>query len=117
MCCPDLHQLLMRTNWQENECLSNSIVCHIRTCSHCNHGLVWLTEAIIPEDALNCEQCRLHFPNYYEATRPEYPMVEMSNNEMAQMAFHLSHCKSCHEEYTELVLLSELEERNEMVDL
>jgi hypothetical protein len=44
-------------------------------------------------------------------------MVEMSDNEMAQMAFHLSHCKSCHEEYTELVLLSELEERNETVDL
>src|SRR2546421_7388831 len=117
MGCTDLHQLLMHENWQENECLSNSIVSHIRACSHCDHGLVQLSEAVILEDPLNCEQCRSRFPDYYEATRPDHPMVEMSHKKMAQMVFHLSHCKSCHEEYTELVLLSELEERNEMIDL
>lgn len=117
MGCTDLQQLLMHTNWQENDSLSNSIVTHIRTCLCCDHGLVQLTDTFIPEDSLNCEQCHKRFPAYYEATRPEYPMVSMSHKEVAQMAFHLSHCKSCHNEYTELVLLSELEERNEMADL
>jgi len=40
----------------------------------------------------------------------------MADMEMAQMVFHLSHCANCAEEYGELVLLSELEERDEMVD-
>jgi len=117
MGCSELNQLLMHTNWQGNERLSNAIVSHIRTCPQCDHGLVRLSEAIIADDTLNCEQCRSRFPDYYEATRPVYPLVEMSAKEMAQVAFHLSHCVSCHEEYEELVLLSELEERNDMVDL
>jgi len=117
MGCSELHQLLMHTNWQGNERLSNVIVSHIRTCPQCDHGLVRLFEVIITDDTLSCEQCRSRFPDYYEATRPVYPLVEMSAKEMAQVAFHLSHCVSCHEQYEELVLLSELEERNDMVDL
>jgi len=117
MGCSELHQLLMHTNWQLNESLSNIIVSHIRTCPQCDHGLVRLSETIIADDTLSCEQCRFRFPDYYEATHPEHPLVEMSTKEMAQVAFHLSHCVSCHEEYEELVLLSELEERNETVDL
>jgi hypothetical protein len=40
----------------------------------------------------------------------------MKDDELAEMAFHLSHCASCHEEYEELVLLSELEEHDELLD-
>src|SRR5947207_248763 len=100
-----------------HQTLKDAILSHIRTCPQCDHGLVRLSEAIIANDTLNCEQCRSRFPDYYEATRLVYPLVEMSAKEMAQVAFHLSHCASCHEEYEELVLLSELEERNEMIDL
>ena len=35
---------------------------------------------------------------------------------MAQVAFHLSQCDTCYEEYEVLLLLAELEERDEMVD-
>jgi hypothetical protein len=78
--------------------------------------LVLLAEALIANDPLSCDQCRARFPAYYEATRPEFPLIEMEDTELAEMAFHLSHCTSCHEEYEQLVLLSELEERNELVD-
>ena len=117
MGCTELRQLLMHTDWRESDCLSSDIVSHIRTCLHCDHGLVQLIEAIIGDDPLSCEECQTNLPDYYEATRPEYPLVVMTNEKMAQIVFHLSHCIACHEEYEELVLLSELEERNEMVDL
>ncbi|HEY6411824.1 MAG TPA: hypothetical protein VIY29_30565 [Ktedonobacteraceae bacterium] len=117
MGCTELRRLLMHTDWRENERASSCIASHIRTCPHCHHGLVHLSKAIIRDDLLSCEQSRARFPDYYEATRPEYPLVEMTNDEMAQMAYHLSHCAACHREYEELVLLSELEERNEMLDL
>jgi len=78
--------------------------------------LVLLVEALIANDPLSCDQCRARFPAYYEATRLDYPLIEMEDAEMAEMAFHLSHCASCHEEYEQLVLLSELEERNELLD-
>jgi hypothetical protein len=117
MGCTELRQLLMRTDWRESESLSSGIVFHIRTCPLCHHGLVQLLEEIIADDPLSCEQCRLYLPDYYEATRTEYPLVVMTNEKMAHMVLHLSHCIACHEEYEELVLLSELEERNEIVDL
>jgi len=78
--------------------------------------LVLLAETLIANDPLSCDQCRARFPAYYEATRPEFPLIEMEDAELAEMAFHLSHCASCHEEYEQLVLLSELEERNELLD-
>ena len=115
MGCEELRQLL-ETDWRENGSFSSGIATHVRCCSRCNHGLVQLTEALIAGDPLSCEQCRLRFPSYYEATRPEYPLVEMSDAEMAEVVFHLSHCAACHEEYEQLVLLSELEERDEMLD-
>ncbi|MGI9061391.1 MAG: hypothetical protein ACR2H5_22750 [Ktedonobacteraceae bacterium] len=53
---------------------------------------------------------------YYEATHPVYPLVEMADKEMAQVAFHLGHCDTYHEEYEVLLLLADLAERDEMVD-
>jgi hypothetical protein len=117
MGCTELRQLLMHIEWRESENLSGCIVSHIRTCSLCHRGLVSLTEAIIADDPLSCEQCCLLLPDYYEATRPKYPLVKMANEKMAQVVFHLSHCDACHKDYADLVLLSELEERNEMIDL
>ena len=115
MGCEELRQLL-NTHWRGNDSLSSWIATHVRSCTHCHHGLVRLTEALIADDPLSCDQCRTRFPVYYEATRPEYPLVQMKDAELAETAFHLSHCASCHEEYEELVLLSELEERNELLD-
>ncbi|HLX39358.1 MAG TPA: hypothetical protein VKR42_02450 [Ktedonobacteraceae bacterium] len=71
---------------------------------------------LLQDDPLSCEQCRQHFPAYYDATRPDYPLVEMTAKEMASVVYHLSHCDACREQYTVLVLLSELEERDEIAD-
>ena len=115
MGCQELRQLL-NTDWRGNDSLSSCIATHVRSCADCHHGLVLLVEALIANDPLSCDQCRARFPAYYEVTRPEFPLIEMEDTELAEMAFHLSHCASCHEEYEELVLLSELEERNELMD-
>ena len=115
MGCDELRRLLA-TAWSEDECLSKSIATHIRTCPQCHHGLTRLNEALVVEDDIGCEQCRAALPEYYEATRPEYTLVEMSAKEMAQVAFHLSQCDVCREEYEVLLLLAELEERDEMID-
>ena len=116
MACDELRRLLV-TDWRDDESMSRCIATHIRTCRNCHHGLVHLREALDTDDALTCDQCRAEFPAYYEATRPAYPLVEMADKEMAQVAFHLSQCDKCHEEYEVLLLLAELEERDEMVDL
>lgn len=122
MGCDELRRLLLDTDWQENESVSSSVVAHIQTCPYCRHGLVRLAadlfQDVVDEDTmLSCEQCRSRFPDYYEVTRPDYHLVNMPASEVAQMAYHLSHCpSSCYEEYQELVLLSELEERDEMTD-
>ena len=115
MGCDELLRLL-NTNWREDKGLSRSIASHIRSCPRCGHGAVRLAKALIASDPLSCEECRRRFPDYYEATRPEYPLVQMKDAELAEVVFHLSHCADCHEEYQELVLLSELEERNEMLE-
>ena len=115
MGCEELRQLL-NTDWRGNDNLSSCIAAHVRSCVDCHHGLVLLAEALIANDPLSCDQCRPRFPAYYEATRPEFPLIEMEDAELAEMAFHLSHCASCHEEYEELVLLSELEEHDELLD-
>lgn len=64
---------------------------------------------------LSCDQCRARFPDYYEATRPVYPLVAMPEQQIAEVARHLGGCPTCHEEYADLVLLSELEERGELI--
>ena len=115
MVCDHLLQLL-GTDWRRNTNHSSCIAAHIRSCSHCRNGQIQCSEALIASDQLNCEQCRGRFPVYYEATRPECPLVEMTDIELIETALHLSHCTNCHEEYATLVLLSELEERNEMLE-
>jgi hypothetical protein len=114
--CSELYQLL-QMNWREDDSLSSPIVAHIRSYSQCQHGLVRLAYDLTVDDPLSCEECRSRFPDYYEATRPDYPLVQMADKEIAQVTFHLSHCAGCSEEYEVLVLLSELEERDEMFDL
>jgi hypothetical protein len=66
---------------------------------------------------LTCEQCRVRFLAYYEATHPEYPLAELSDVEITEVAMHLARCSSCGEEYEEFVLLSMLEERGELDDI
>jgi len=115
MACEELLQLL-KTDWRGNQSESSCVAAHIRSCSRCCYGLVQLTEALIASDALDCDQCRSRFPEYYEATRPNHPLVEVADAELIEVAFHLSRCANCREEYEMLVLISELEERNETVD-
>ena len=115
MGCHELRQLL-ESDWRENETISCTIVTHIQVCPHCQHGLVRLEYELLQDDPLSCEQCRQLFPAYYDATRLDYPLIAMTNTAMAQMVYHLSHCDACREQYTVLVLLSELEERDEIAD-
>lgn len=116
MRCEEL-RLLLKIYEGKDDMISDFIATHIRTCKTCNQGIEHLSKVLITNDELTCEQCRSKFPSYYEATRPDYPLVEMSNIELAEVALHLGNCASCKEQYEMLVLLSELEERDEFVDL
>ena len=116
MRCDELRHLL-EIYAGEDDIISDFIAVHIRSCQTCNHGIELLSKVIISNKELTCEECRARFPAYYEATRPDYPLVEMSNIELAEVALHLGHCAACKEQYELLVLLSEIEERDEMVDI
>jgi NMD protein affecting ribosome stability and mRNA decay len=116
MRCEEL-RLLLNIYEGEDDMTSDFIAAHIRSCQTCNKGIERLSKVLITNDELTCEQCRSRFPAYYEATRPDYPLVEMSNIELAEVALHLGQCASCKEQYEMLVFLSEIEEHDEMVDL
>ena len=118
MGCDDLRHLLNMYH-KEPDIAFGLIATHIRSCQICSHGIDRLAEKLLADenDELTCEQYRMRFPSYYEATRPEYPLAEMSDEEMASIALHLGSCAACRDQYEAFVLLSELEERDEMVDL
>lgn len=118
MHCDELLRLLNaeRQDGSEDIFTDSCIAAHVRLCPRCCHGIVELSETPGIQDGLTCDQCRLRFPAYYEATRSEYPLVEMTDREIVEVALHLGRCSSCQEEYEELALLSELEERDEMLD-
>ncbi|MBA2392816.1 MAG: hypothetical protein H0V70_08720 [Ktedonobacteraceae bacterium] len=100
-------------DWQrdgDEAAINRKIVAHIHSCPLCHHGLVRLTMNLLSADLLTCDQCCNSFPDYYEATRPNYPLVTMPPQQIAEVARHLSSCPSCREEYEELVSLGELEE-------
>jgi len=118
MACDELLRLLQVRSLKEQQKRKSrtamaGIVAHIRSCPRCHHGVVRLSTALIARSPLTCDQCRARFPAYYEATRPEYPLVHMREAEMLKVVLHLGSCDACREEYEELVLLSELEERDE----
>jgi predicted anti-sigma-YlaC factor YlaD len=118
MGCDELRRLLSIYR-KEPDIASGLIATHIRSCQICSHGIDRLAEKLLADekDELTCEQYRMRFPSYYEATRPEYPLAEMSDEEMASIALHLGSCAACRDQYEAFVLLSELEERDEMADL
>lgn len=118
MTCETLLQLLNTVEWGNGNGTASErrIVTHMRSCAQCQRGIAQLSEELLARQVLTCDQCRRRFPTYYEATRPEYPLVEMADVEMAEMLLHLNWCASCREEYEELVLLSELEERGEIIE-
>ncbi len=113
MGCDRILQLL-KMNWHGDggeAAINSKIIAHIRSCPICHHGLVRLSIDVLTSDMLTCDQCCTRFPAYYEATRPAYPLVTMPPDQIAEVARHLGNCPTCHEEYEELVLLAELEER------
>lgn len=117
MQCKILLQILNSIRWEDGESglEGNDIVAHIRSCPLCQRGVKGLSEALIDGPTLTCDQCRTRLPAYYEATRPEHPFVDLSDWEVAGVAKHLALCtSSCREEYEELMLLAELEERDEI---
>jgi hypothetical protein len=116
MCCNELLQLLKSVGVDSNASVSpgSDIIAHIRSCPYCRSGVVHLAQELPGRFLLSCDQCRARFPAYYEHTRPEYPLVEMADAEIIAMVLHLGQCDVCREEYEELVLLSELEERDEL---
>ena len=115
MSCLELRRLLA-SDWCENEATRATISAHISGCSHCQYGLSQLAGEVLADEELSCEQARRLFPAFYEATRPDHPLVEMDDTTMAQMGHHLSHCETCRKEYSMLVCVSELEERGETSD-
>ena len=118
MGCDELRHLLSIYR-KEPDIASSLIATHIRSCQICSHGIDRLAEELLTDgnDELSCEQFRMLFPSYYEATRPAYPLAEMSDKEMASIALHLGSCAACRDQYEAFVLLSELEERDEMTDM
>jgi hypothetical protein len=115
MRCDELRYLLKIYGGQD-DLISDFIAAHIRSCRTCNHGIELLSNVLISYKELTCEECRERFPDYYEATHKDYPMVHMPSSEMAAVALHLGSCASCKEQYELLELLSEIEERDEIVD-
>ena len=118
MQCETLLRLLNSVRWEDGESsmAGNDIAAHIRSCPLCQRGVVRLSEALIAGPTLTCDQCRARLPAYYEATRPEHPLADLSDWEVAGVARHLALCtSSCREEYEELMLLAELEERDEII--
>ena len=113
MKCQQLFDFL-HTKWlsRKSRNARNTIAAHIRSCPICRRSIEQLTAALIGEDALTCDQCRAHFPSYYEATRPECPLVTMPEADMIEVAIHLGHCTTCAEEYAVLVELWSMEENN-----
>jgi hypothetical protein len=94
----------------------HAIEAHLRNCGVCLHGMVRLSHPFFTVDMLTCEQCRAYFPSYYEATRPDFPLISLPEQKIVAIALHLSQCPVCNEEYGELVLLLELEGRDELLD-
>ena len=113
--CETLLQFLNASEYAVGQEATTGLVAHVRSCPNCQRGIEQFSIAFIAQNVLTCEQCRARFPCYYEATRPEYSLVAMAEIEIAEVAVHLGQCVDCHEEYEELVLLWELEERDEMV--
>jgi hypothetical protein len=109
--CQALLQLLDTD--REGSSTASSLAAHIRSCPLCHRGIVRLSRALLVRDVLNCDQCRARFPAYYEATHPEYPLVQMSEEEMREVVIHLGQCVRCQEEYEELVKLWRMEESGE----
>ena len=118
MRCEELYRLLS-IYWRQDDrdIAYNLISAHISTCPSCARGLTLLSKVLLSGDILTCEHCRARFPIYYEAMHPDYPLVTMSDLEMAEVAIHLGNCSACREQYGELERLSELEERDEVVDI
>ncbi len=104
--CNQLYQLLT-THWQDAQSLDEALANHIRTCQFCERGLKRLAREL-----LSCEACRLRFSDFYEATHPEYSLIDMPEREMAQVAHHLKQCAECKGEYQELALLWRMEEQS-----
>jgi hypothetical protein len=115
MGCDRILQLLKMDGQGDGEeaAIDRKIVAHIHSCPLCHYGLVRLSLNLLTSDLLTCDQCCMYFPAYYEATRSSYPLVKMPARQIADVARHIGNCPSCHEEYEELVLLAELEERKE----
>lgn len=118
MRCETLLQLLNIDGWEREGASTarSSISAHIRSCPFCQPKVVQLSDALTARYTLTCDQCCLRLPAYYEATRSDHPLVELAEFEMTEIAVHLSRCSSCHDVYEELALLSELEERDEMIE-
>ena len=114
--CDELRHLLT-ISAGENDTVNELVAAHVRSCQTCNQSIEQLAKVLMNDNALTCEECRSRFPSYYEATRPDYALVEMSDIELAEVALHLGNCASCKEQYALLILLSEMEEQDQMVDL
>jgi hypothetical protein len=111
MRCDELYRLL-NTFWREEErdTASSLISTHIQSCPTCARGLVQLSQTLLTLEDPGCEQCRAHFPTYYEATHPDYPLATMPEHEMAGVALHLGRCAACREQYLALEQVSIMEE-------
>ncbi len=61
----------------------------------------------------SCIQCSVHLPVYCEATRSDYPLMQMDVAALIAVVCHLSRCSTCRQAYGDLELLSEQKECNE----
>lgn len=111
MRCDELYRLL-NIFWREEDgdIVSGLISTHIHSCPTCARGLVQLSRTVLPREDPGCEWCRAHFPAYYEAMHPLYPLATMPAHEMAEVALHLGRCTACRDQYLALEQISLYEE-------
>lgn len=99
-----------KTAWQEPAGIE-ALAAHIYRCPLCRMGRIGLPEDFHLDTPLSHQQCQASFPVYYEATRPEYPLVSVPGRELVAVALHLATCRECRDQYDALCMISDLEER------
>nr|BBH91123.1 hypothetical protein KTC_58740 [Thermosporothrix sp. COM3] len=117
MKCKELRGLFAHgSEWLQGPEALTKLFAHIETCPICSRNAEGLFGALEEKQSITCERCSSSLPAYYDALHFKEVSEALSENEMLEIERHLAACDRCQEIYEGLVLLAELEERDEAPD-
>ena len=105
-----LSVLLLLLLAQQSEDARSRLIC-LRVCLCRSTHLSSATHSIMSGLSRDCDACQGHFASFLEATRVEYPLVEMTDQNLSAVVFHLVTCALCLELYLAQSALTAIEER------